>query len=121
MGKLASAAVKEFAETGETEAFDKEARSQDGGGGGGGDEETNQLASSASSSSPLFDSFSAPPVESGAGTSRAKLFVDGNHTLVREIEKENIDNRGAGTKCFPTDFAHLAVVGAKQEGEGLEN
>ena len=65
VGKTASAAVKEFAETGQTDSFDRE-----------------QAEKEDEAAEALFDAFAAPPVEEGAGKSSAKLFVDGNHTRV---------------------------------------
>ena len=64
VGKPASAAVKEFAETAGTEAVDS--------------------IGNATSANDFFDSFAAPPVTQGAGASEAKLFVDGNHTRVSD-------------------------------------
>ena len=61
---MANEAVKEFAETGETSTFDKvQAEHQE--------------------TSRLLDWFTAPPIDQGSGQSEAKLFVDGNHTLVQ--------------------------------------
>ncbi len=69
--------MKEFAETGETEAFDKQQS-----------EDKDRNASSGA----LFDSFAAPPVEEGAGVSHAKLFVDGNHTLVSKFDAHTVSS-----------------------------
>ena len=63
LGEVSSESVKEFAETGETVKFDQV-----------GEEEEAKL----------LDWFTAPPIDKGSGQSEAKLFVDGNHTLVRQ-------------------------------------
>ncbi|TRY76744.1 hypothetical protein TCAL_08000 [Tigriopus californicus] len=63
MGQESSEGLKEFAETGQTDNLDK-------------------IEDKA-----IFDGFNAPPIESGAGQSQAKIFVDGNHTLVSVISK----------------------------------
>lgn len=62
LGEVASAGVKEFAETADTAELDKEKRERE----------------------EVIDGFAAPPIEKGSGKSEASLFVDGNHTLVRE-------------------------------------
>ena len=66
IGETASEAVKAFAETGDTEGLDKQPEQM--------------LADEKRLS--VLDGFSAAPIEQGAGRSHAKLFVDGNHTLV---------------------------------------
>ncbi len=63
MGQPASESLKQFAETGETDLLDKQSI---------------DLKNGAA----LLDGFTAPPIEQGKGRSKAKLFVDGNHTLV---------------------------------------
>ncbi|XP_068083478.1 spondin-1 [Anabrus simplex] len=60
LGTLASRGVKEFAETGRTDAL--EAQSQGEGG--------------------VYDEFMAPPIPTGAGRTEAEFFVDGNHSRV---------------------------------------
>lgn len=59
MGQESSEGLKEFAETGQTENLDK------------------------IDDKAIFDGFNAPPIENGVGQSHGKIFVDGNHTLVR--------------------------------------
>ena len=66
LGETSSDAVKAFAETGDTEGLDKQQPEKE----------------SSFNDSPVLDGFSAAPIEEGAGRSHAKLFVDGNHTLV---------------------------------------
>ena len=70
LGEVSTSAVQEFAETGGTEKLDKQ-----------------PIFSAAGSASfdrnrVILDGFSAPPIESGVGTSHANLFLDGNHTRV---------------------------------------
>ncbi len=94
VGKTATAAVKQFAETGETDELDLHPR-----GGRRGDntgeeeddeEEEDDDQEEEEGGGPLFDGFSAPPVTQGAGTTHAKIFVDGNHTLVSETDRTNL-------------------------------
>ena len=70
-------AIQEFAETGGTEALDKQPTfSSAKNGGYGSAYDRNRL---------ILDGFSAPPIEEGVGTSQASLFMDGNHTRVRDL------------------------------------
>ena len=72
LGESASLAVKQFAEKGATDILDKQKVQHANGniGENGGD-------------FVVLDGFNAPPIESGAGTTQASIFLDGNHTRVR--------------------------------------
>ena len=72
LGETSSEAVKAFAETGDTEALDKQKPEK-------------ESSSSGDDDGPILDGFSAAPIEQGTGRSQAKLFVDGNHTLVSTV------------------------------------
>lgn len=65
MGQVSSEAVKEFVETGDTETLDSD-----------------KALSSSATDGNVLDGFTAPPIEQGSGISHAKLFIDGNHTMV---------------------------------------
>lgn len=60
LGKPASAALKDFVETGRCDGLDHQR----------GDDEI------------VFDEFTLPPIASGGGRSEAKFFLDGNHSMV---------------------------------------
>ena len=77
LGETASPAVQEFAETGGTDALDKLQQSI---------QSTNDTnaTSSHTNGEVVLDGFTSPPITQGVGVSRASLFLDGNHTLVRE-------------------------------------
>ena len=74
LGESASLAVKQFAEKGATDILDKQKVQHVNGniGENGGD-------------FVVLDGFNAPPIESGAGTTQASIFLDGNHTRVRKL------------------------------------
>lgn len=63
--QVSSDAVKEFSELGDSSGLDKSAPSRS-----------------------VLDGFTAPPIEQGVGRTAAKIFLDGNHTLVRNEEEE---------------------------------
>ncbi|KAH8384890.1 hypothetical protein KR093_011814 [Drosophila rubida] len=85
IGQPATAGVKQFAETGKTELLDSNAGEQQ--------QQTMQAAQSTQSAQSaqsgfaggersVFDEFSMPAIQLGAGRSEAKVFVDSNHSLV---------------------------------------
>jgi len=76
LGESASLAVKQFAEKGATDILDKQKVQHVNGniGENGGD-------------FVVLDGFNAPPIESGAGTTQASIFLDGNHTRVSVMAK----------------------------------
>uniref|UniRef100_A0A1B0A202 Spondin domain-containing protein n=1 Tax=Glossina pallidipes TaxID=7398 RepID=A0A1B0A202_GLOPL len=79
LGRLASAAVKQFAETGKTDTFDSSSGDQQ-----------QQLKKSMPSQNivanksgfSVFDEFNLPAIITGAGRSESKFFVDSNHSLI---------------------------------------
>ena len=73
LGESASLAVKEFAQDGATNILDKQKtqHTKDG--------ERNE------GDFVVLDGFSAPPIESGVGSSKASIFLDGNHTRVNIV------------------------------------
>ncbi|XP_023160020.2 uncharacterized protein LOC111592186 [Drosophila hydei] len=92
IGQPATAGVKQFAETGKTELLDSNAGEQQqqqmqaqktsaaaGAGVGVGVGEGSAPTMSERS---VFDEFSLPAIQLGAGRSEAKVFVDSNHSLV---------------------------------------
>ncbi|XP_064536620.1 uncharacterized protein mspo [Drosophila montana] len=84
IGQPATAGVKQFAETGKTELLDSNA----------GEQQQQQMQAQKSSTATVagtaptmaersvFDEFSLPAIQLGAGRSEAKVFVDSNHSLV---------------------------------------
>ena len=70
LGESASLAVKEFAQDGKTGILDKQKtqHTKDG--------------ERAQGDFIVLDGFSASPIESGAGETKANVFLDGNHTRV---------------------------------------
>ena len=74
LGESASLAVKEFAEKGATDILDKQKTQHTDGTLENGD-------------FVVLDGFSAPPIQTGAGTTQASIFVDGNHTRVSVMSK----------------------------------
>ena len=75
LGESASLAVKEFAQDGKTGILDKQKtqHTKDG--------------ERAQGDFVVLDGFSAPPIESGAGETKANVFLDGNHTRVSLMSK----------------------------------
>ncbi|XP_034103911.1 uncharacterized protein LOC117567796 [Drosophila albomicans] len=87
IGQPATAGVKQFAETGKTEQLDSNAGEQQ--------QQTMQAAGQAHTQKQqpsqgfasgtersVFDEFTMPAIQLGAGRSEAKVFVDSNHSLV---------------------------------------
>ncbi|KAM8711126.1 hypothetical protein ACLKA7_000287 [Drosophila subpalustris] len=87
IGQPATAGVKQFAETGKTELLDSNA----------GEQQQQQMqagqkpqdrtgfagaATAGTTERTVFDEFSMPAIQLGAGRSEAKVFVDSNHSLV---------------------------------------
>ncbi|XP_034476579.1 uncharacterized protein LOC117783322 [Drosophila innubila] len=87
IGQPATAGVKQFAETGKTELLDSNA----------GEQQQQQMqagqkpvstgfatatAAATATERSVFDEFSMPAIQLGAGRSEAKVFVDSNHSLV---------------------------------------
>jgi len=73
LGESASLAVKEFAEKGTTEVLDKT--------------QVSAYNHDSHDDFVVLDGFSAPPIESGAGSTQASIFLDGNHTRVSVMAK----------------------------------
>ncbi|KAL9877187.1 uncharacterized protein LOC119638316 isoform X2 [Glossina fuscipes] len=79
LGRLASAGVKQFAETGKSDIFDNTSGDQQ-----------QQLKKSMPSQNivanksgfSVFDEFNLPAIITGAGRSESKFFVDSNHSLI---------------------------------------
>lgn len=73
LGEESSLAVKEFAETASTDILDKQKAQL---------AADSHLEHAKIDDFVVLDVFSSPPIESGVGTSKGTLFVDGNHTRV---------------------------------------
>nr|XP_016929716.1 spondin-1 [Drosophila suzukii] len=96
IGQPATAAVKQFAESGRTDLLDSNAGEQQqqqmqmqmqtgkspSGGTGSSFNTTSSGTTTTSSERSVFDEFSMPAIPLGAGRSEAKVFVDSNHSLV---------------------------------------
>ncbi|XP_017024843.1 spondin-1 [Drosophila kikkawai] len=95
IGQPATAAVKQFAETGRSDLLDSNAGEQQqqqmqtgkSPTGSSSSTATSSTSTSPSGGSPIqersvFDEFSMPAIPLGAGRSEAKVFVDSNHSLV---------------------------------------
>ena len=76
MGEESSLAVKEFAETASTDILDKQKAQL---------AADSHLEHAKIDDFVVLDVFSSPPIESGVGTSKGTLFVDGNHTRVSNV------------------------------------
>ena len=73
LGEESSLAVKEFAETASTDILDKQKAQL---------AADSHLEHAKIDDFVVLDVFNSPPIESGVGTSKGTLFVDGNHTRV---------------------------------------
>ncbi|XP_037713705.1 uncharacterized protein LOC119549606 [Drosophila subpulchrella] len=96
IGQPATAAVKQFAESGRTDLLDSNAGEQQqqqmqmqmqtgkspSGGTGSSFNTTSSGTTTTNSERSVFDEFSMPAIPLGAGRSEAKVFVDSNHSLV---------------------------------------
>jgi len=78
LGEESSLAVKEFAETASTDILDKQKAQL---------AADSHLEHAKIDDFVVLDVFSSPPIESGVGTSKGTLFVDGNHTRVSMMAK----------------------------------
>ena len=76
MDETASTAVQEFAETGGTTALEKLHKDIK-------NHNITNITSSTAGEDLVLDWFTAPPLDKGADISETKLFLDGNHTMVR--------------------------------------
>lgn len=100
LGQPASAALKQFVETGRSDGLEQRS---------GAESQPGASERTGSGSSSVLDEFQVPAIQSGAGRSEGRIFVDSNHTLVSLVTRiVPSPDWFVGVDSFEVSIEHMA-------------